>query len=286
MTLITIRSNSTENGIHSYYSWLSCPRKAYLNELKRKEKVPNGFLSGIDAFDIGSIWHGLLAAHYETPDFDTTRLTYKLDDGSSLDENHFESRRDAEALFLAYRAHYLRADFTKILDIESEFELVLPNFKLSGGLDLVVGLGKRDLKKMNIDGQPGVYVIDHKTRSKKEAMEYELALHNPQFAAYPKLAETKYGSEVRGMIINLGVKTKTPSFERLLIPKMATDLEWNRVTLPQLGIASRLKEEARRAIESKILPEARTNECFTYQFGGWKACNFYSNNQCDRRNKV
>ena len=58
-----VRTESTPFGVHTWDAWLRCERQAWLKELDRAEREP-GKLSGVLHFDIGSIFHALLALHY------------------------------------------------------------------------------------------------------------------------------------------------------------------------------------------------------------------------------
>ena len=287
--IITLRTNSTPNGVHSTVAWLKCPRKAWLDDLARDTKTPTGKLSGTAAFDVGTIVHGILAAHYSSknPDrIDTRHFVYRLDSGPDLDRDaHREDIALAETLYRAYRVFWRGADFTKVLDVEIEIEIDTGlGFKLSGGLDLVVKATKRELKKMGIDGETGIYIPDHKTRTRNDPAEFELACHDAQFASYPVLARAKYGNEVKGIIVNRLFKSGV--FDRFHVPLMATDTEWRSVTLPSLKIANAKKLTSLAAAASSGLPEANTSQCFSWKGGGWDFCRHYRSGACDRRNRI
>lgn len=288
MTTVTIRTDSTPNGVHSWYSWLGCHRKAWLGEIDRAHRVPTDVLSGKDYFDIGSIGHGLLALHYSIPyekalRLDTTRLTYKLDHGARLDvETHAADIEEATRLYRAYRLHYPKNDLGKVVDIEKEFELEMGAMSLSGGLDLVVRMTSKDLTRNGLDGLPGIYIVDHKFYSKKDPMAYELALHDPQFITYPYLYEAARRVEVQGTIVNIIYKTVNPGFERFVIPKMAINAEWPIVS-GALGLAARNKAAALKIVEDGGLPEVNTRECYKRSSFGTDVCKYHKNGSCDRR---
>lgn len=282
--IVTIRTDSTANGVHSWYSWLNCPRKAWFKELSRAHREPRTTLSGRTAFDVGSIGHALLALHYSLPyekamQINTSRLTYKLDNGLPLDTDiHAADIEEASRLYRAYRLHHRKNDLGKVLDIEKEFEVSQGACKLSGAPDLVVKMTARDLANNSLDGSPGIYVVDHKFYGKKDPMAYELAMHEPQFVTYPKI----YPQEVAGTIVNIIYKTAAPSFERFLVPKMAINSEWPIVS-DSLALAARNRETALKIVEGGQLPEVNTQDCFKSTRYGVDVCRYYKDNSCNRR---
>lgn len=284
---VHIRTSSTDFGPHFWLSWLGCARKAWLDGLQRNHRDPS-LLSGILYFDIGSIFHGLKALHYSLePDkamaIDTNRLQYKTEGGPLDTEKYEEAIREAERLYRAYRAFWGPRDFGKIVAVEEEIEAAAPR-KLTGGIDLICRLNKRDLKRLNFDSEPGLYPVDTKTRSNKDPMEYELALHDSQFSTYAKLVEDKYSESVKGFIVDLAYKSLRPTFERFVVPRMALAAEWER-TNDMLRIAGARHGQALGALAEGSLPEVNIRECFRRSRIGWDICQHYKNNQCDRKQR-
>lgn len=154
--------------------------------------------------------------------------------------------------------------------------------EVTGGIDLVARLGKRDLKRLNLDGLPGVYPIDTKTRGSKDPMEYELALHDAQFATYPQLLKAKYGDELRGFLVDLAYKTTRPTFERFIVPKIALDNEWE-VTRSAIERASDRRGAALSLIDGGGLPPVNIRECFKRTRVGWELCKHYKSGACRRK---
>ena len=288
---VLVRNSSTDFGPHFWLSWLGCPRKAWLDTLQKQERDPS-LLTGIIYFDIGSIFHGLKALHYSLPAdaamaIDTNRLRYKTEGGSLDTERYEEAIREAERLYRAYRAYWGPNDLGKIVAIEQEIRLqleqrVISERPLTGGIDLICRLGKRDLKRLNFDSLPGLYVTDTKTRGSKDAMEYEMALHDVQFSTYTHLVEQKYQEPVQGFIVDLAYKGAHPSFERLLVPRMALQAEWE-ITRGALEVAGHARNKALAILDQKGLPEANIKHCFKRSRVGWDVCSYYKNGSCNRK---
>lgn len=287
-----VRTSSTDYGPHFWLSWLGCERKAWLDSLERENRDPSE-LSGIIYFDVGSVFHALKALHYSLPAaqamaIDTSRLRYTTAGGPLDTERYEEAIREAERLYRAYRAYWPPNDLGRVLHIEEEFRMALPlrdgvsPIEVTGGIDLVAKLGKRDLKRNGLDGMPGIYPVDTKTRSKKDPHEYELALHDAQFATYPQLLKEKYGDELQGFLVDLAYKTSTPSFERFLVPKMALDTEWPIVESAYRRAHAR-RFESLRLIDDGGLPPTNIRECFKKSFMGVDMCAHYRSGLCRRR---
>lgn len=282
-----VRTENTDRGVHFWLGWLGCDRKAWLKELKRAHQEP-GRLSGIVYFDIGSIFHALLALYYSLPPrdglaLDTGRVRYTTSAGPLETDLYIEAISEAERLFRGYRAFWGAADLGCIISIEEEYRAKLSGTDetVSGGVDLVCKLGKRDLKRLNLDGEPGIYPVDHKTRGRVDPMEYELATHDAQFSTYPKLVEA-YGDEIKGFIVNLAFKGARPTFQRMLIPRMALDAEWPS-TRNALVMATERRANALKVIEAGGLPQPNITSCFKKSSVGWDLCEFYKDGSCDRK---
>lgn len=293
-----VRTDPTAFGPHYWGTWTVCERKAWLIELERTHQEP-GELSGVIYFDVGTILHALLALHYGTAlearqAIDTTRVKYVTAAGPLDVERYSEAIYEAERLFRAYRVYWGWNDLGKIVAVEKELEMTLPRGQtitfssqtITGGLDLISKMSARDLKKNGLQGEPGLYLHDHKTRSKKDPYEYEMACHDLQFSTYAKLVETaeKKWGPVRGFIVNLIYKGTTPSFGRILISKDALEAEW-KVSEGLYQVAFQAKRESLRVLEAGGLPTARTRACFKKSIVGWDICPFYKSRQCDRQQK-
>lgn len=284
---VQVRTSSTDRGPHFWLSWLGCERKAWLDSLEREHRDPSE-LSGIDYFDIGTIFHALKALHYSLPAeeamaIDTNKLRYVTPGGPLDVEKYADSIREGERLYRAYRAYWPPNDFGKILHVETEFGMTLPGeIEVTGGIDLVCKLGRRDLKRLNLDGEPGIYPVDTKTRSKKDPHEYELALHDIQFATYPRLLISKYGDEIKGFLVDLAYKTVAPTFERFIVPKMALDNEWV-VAENAIRRAADRRRSSLSLIANESLPEVNIRECFKKSVVGTDMCTHYKNGSCKRR---
>lgn len=291
-----VRTDSTAFGPHYWGGWIVCPRKAWLAELEKQHRDP-GKLSGIAHFDIGSILHALLALHYSLDPnaamaLNTGRIRYVTAAGPLEVEDYAQAIAEAERLYRAYRVYWGKADLGKVVAVEKELGTHLPCYNgqetipvtMTGGLDLVVRLTARDLKRQNLDGSPGLYIVDHKTRGQKDPIEYEMALHDLQFSTYPKLwdsVEKKLKDKVQGFLVNLLYKTKTPTFERFIVPKMALRAEWLR-SEGLYAISMRERSYALSLVEAGGLPEARITACFKKHAAGWDICQFHKNGKCDR----
>lgn len=296
-----VRTDSTPSGPHYWGGWLRCERQAWLNELERAHRDP-GELSGILHFDIGSIVHALLALHYSAPSLhaqmkiDTTKVRYVTAAGPLDTEKYAEAIYEGERLFRAYRVYWGWQDLGKVVAVERELEMTIMRIglekdepqSLTGGLDLATKMSKRDLKRSGFpDATPGLYLHDHKTRSKKDPYEFEMACHDIQFSTYPKLVETaeKKWGPVRGFMVNLLYKGTSPTFGRLLIPKMALDAEWP-VSEGMYAQAFKAKRESLKIVEAGGLPMARTTACFKKSIVGWDICEFYKSAKCNRKQKA
>ncbi len=283
---VLVRTSSTDWGVHFWSDWLRCARMAWLNSLAKAHREP-GRLTGIMHFDLGSIFHALLAFHYSLPaakrlEVDTSKLRYVTEAGPLDAELYTQAIFEAEGLYRAYRLFFQNEGF-KVFAIEKEYEIEIEaGQKVTIGLDFGTKLGKRDLKRMGLDGPSGIYPWDHKTRGRDDPAEYELATHDPQFSTYARVLDEHFNGELGGFIVNLAYKGPRPRFSRLLIPKMALKAEWT-VTKGMLKLAQQERDKALRLVESGGLPEARTTNCFKRTPVGWEFCRYYKDGSCDRK---
>ena len=292
---VQVRTAPTPFGVHYWTSWLKCPTAAWLDELARKERDPSQ-LSGVIYFDVGSLGHALLALHYSLPPqealkLDTRKLKWMTSGGPLDKETYAEALEEADRLYRAYRAHWGAGDLGKVLGIEHELEtqgnLGDPTRDapiLTGGLDLVVRLTAAQLKRSNLDGEPGVYVVDHKFYSRPDPATYELALHDMQFAMYPELwdrGNPTTRDACKGTIVNLIYKKLPPSFERLLLPRRALQLEARVFNQAQQAAAS-IRNSSLEAVKAGGAPFANIAHCFKRSSFGWDFCAHYKSGVCKR----
>jgi len=279
-----VRTAPSRAGVHYWDTWLRCARLAWYDGLARENREP-GRLTGILHFDIGTIFHALLALHYFLePDkaaaINTGTLRYHTETGPLETEEYAEAIGEAERLYRAYRVFWGARDFGKVLAVEREYEKALGTGEVTAAIDLVVKLSKKDLARNKLDGEPGVYLVDHKTRGSRDPAEYEMALRSVQFSTYAAV----YGPEVKGFIVNLAYKGARPTFERILVPRMALTAEWE-VSRGLLETAMREKKAAESLIEVGGLPEVRPGQgtCFKRSRVGWDFCSHYKSGRCSRK---
>lgn len=292
-----IRTSSTLTGVHYWMDWLRCPRMAWLGELA-KESAPIGQMSHVDYFRVGSILHGLMALHRSLPPdeamaLSTDNISYKTDAGPLDPDEFHEDIAAAEQLYRNYKAYWgPLAVVGKVLAVEKDLQVLLggnPNLDpgaviLTGGLDLVLKLSKRDVERMGTPGleEPGVVIVDYKTAAGPSPEDFELYLHDAQLATYPRLWEANGGDRVIGFLVEKLYKAGAKKCERLFIPRRALDTEWVS-TEGALKLAVLERDKARYQIAHGGLPDANTTQCFRRTRVGWEFCTHYKSGQCDRK---
>lgn len=214
---------------------------------------------------VGILVHTYLALHYQlmmvpdyplTPDIVDTRVREL---GCSP-----EVVGEAWRLFKAYRLYY-RLEKIQPLAIEANF--VDPRTNQSCRYDMIAYVPEETPGRL-----PGTYVVEHKTASRFDRSTIEGWLGDGeilgQVDTWERLHLDKRFGPLRGVIINLLGKQKTPEFSRVLAAPSAFAIEQHRRDLRHWNA------EIQLANATNTFPRSRANCISRYGFCGfWNHCN-------------
>lgn len=255
--LQSVSGGSSGFGISFWKSWLGCQERAarmereYRERLRTKTPPP---LSTNPALLTGTIVHALLEYYYSPPKeralkLDTTAISYMDDVGDPLDVAA-ESRLDAEAIFRAYRVEFPPDELGKVVAVEKfvggeEVECALECAPFTCKIDLIVRIDKRAAHRLRrtrqIDIEPGLWLVDHKTDSFRNPLYESYYTDEVQFTAYMLAWYAKTGTAPKGMLVNILGKQSRPRFETIVIPFPSPDKQ--AVLASFLRLAQQRREE-------------------------------------------
>ena len=208
----------------SYYSTIAeCSRKAAL--AKDAERYYNATTTGRD---VGTIGHKLLEYYHGKREKEIAILTSDI----ALQEASDEAGR----LFNAYTQAHTVDFFGEVLQTErffpTEAEVVAVEAAVgikpfTGRIDLVAVVRLADVERLQkVPGleeltAPGIYLVDHKFKGKRDSNALLIYNNSPQFTAYMAcynaIADDAGAPHCQGMIANVIVGNKTPVFEKYLV---------------------------------------------------------------------
>lgn len=223
----SLHRGGSGTGISYYMSAARCPRKARLD----KSLGPDGESS--KSSKTGTMFHSLMELFY-SGQVGTECAAIQV-----ADINYAEELQEAQRLAAAYFAKFPERDFWgDVVAVEKQLpaqedqkQLVLDYFgvDLTARLDMVTEVSlhnrQRILERTGLDLEPGVYIIDHKTRSRRDNSITQTYSLSAQFKAY-QLLWTKLHPETPcvGMIANVVIGTKEVQFQQAVITP-PTDVE-------------------------------------------------------------
>jgi len=218
-----IKLGGSGRGISYYSTAARCPRRAKLDGQNK------GSSSGYDA-KVGTIDHGILELFYDG----------KLDPAILRDPNLFlqvpedfvDAKDEALRLAQAYFRKYPELDFWGT-PIGVEIQLPTEGMKqavnefflvdLTARLDLATRVNEAQLERiaertgLRLPG-PGVYIVDHKFRTRRDSYIGETYLLSAAFTAYPAMWNLHYpDDQCVGMIANVTVANKEVVFQQALV---------------------------------------------------------------------
>lgn len=259
-------SGGSPRGLSYWLSFLGCRRKKNLEE---------GYYDATkSAANVGTLFHKMLELYY-SGELENTVLEYQ--EGAE-DPDWQETLR----LFKEYRTRFPADEFGNVVGCETPIEQTYSGLfgvaPVSGRIDMVVDVTEEAIEtlKKSRPGmgelEPGIYLLDTKTKGKKSAhlpMQMESSL---QFSAYQMMwNEAHPDTPCKGMIANVVIRHKRlvdSSFMSILVgPPTEVQKEVVRSTL-------KLCEQIKDQIGEDF---CNTTQCF--QFG---ICPFLQNGMCMR----
>lgn len=207
MTLIQLRQKRPPypDSITSFQSYVACPRKF---NLERK-----GEGSSSTSADVGTMLHAYLERYFSgKPE---TQLSFEPAPTAQMEH-------DVARVFQAFKARRSRHCFGKV--IATELTLTGPAIEEALGakpfkctIDLVCKLAAKDCAGLaltdNLDLEPGIYIIDHKSSASGGGQFLERQMMNLQYHAYQLAWNAEYPkTKCVGAICNGLITTKMPQF--------------------------------------------------------------------------
>jgi hypothetical protein len=214
---------SGDLGWSSFYTFQRCPYLWYRNylvgERSRGEVSP--------ALVIGSLLHLFLALHYQL----MIDPTYPLTVDQAFKELKAK-RVNAEALEMAwnifegYRTWYSEYDYLRPLAVE--FHTVDPKTKESCRYDMIAEVDASRVPPGKLVPE-GVYIIEHKTSGRFDKSTLEGWTNDGeiigQVMLYKRMRLEERFGPLRGVIVNICGKQKTPKYARVIVSPSKLQLE-------------------------------------------------------------
>lgn len=259
-------------GMSYYTAGLGCIRR---DTLAKKTGLDG------DETKVGTYMHHLLEDYYRDPNAEPQMAV----EFASLAED--PDANEALKLFSAYRKYFPADEFRDVVGIEpqaasneEEADKLATVFgaPFTARFDMVVRLDEKDADfcraLRNIDVEPGLYLVDHKTKKNRSHLLVPEMMLRPQFAAYQHAWNVLHEEKCKGVIVNVMVRHKDPdqdSFISLLVPP-PNDTEIQMVKdIVRDGAAA-------RALHGPMW--ANPAHCLEY----FRLCPFLLNGDCDRTN--
>jgi hypothetical protein len=299
--VLTLEAGGSGMGISYYKAMMTCPRKVSLSiEEGRKDILTMEDNDPIiNAADAGSVFHKLAELYHANRDPSEICV-----DASSIITN--ETMQEGIRMFSAYSKYHTRDFWGNVLDVELGFpgshldtcnnirqpnsdcncivsqikERILDVFgvELTARIDMVVEVTKESSKRiagyLRHQLEPGTYLLDHKTKSRRSATYPMECLHSLQFHAYQMIYNLQFteGSPKRckGMLTNAVYRHKNmteESFDVFFTPPP---------TIDQAEILVTFLQNAKLFGESNF---PNITQCFGFN----QVCKYLTNGKCSRR---
>ncbi len=245
-----------------------CPRAARLN---KEFPSPSGFEA-----KCGTVFHKLMELYYTG---ELNKMPLPMEDMP----NEEDPVQEALRIFAVYRQYFAPSEWDTL---HAEYKLPLDNDPGCAGriggvvgiepftarIDLVAKFSAQqaaDFSRKNArDVSPGIYIVDHKLRFKRDSHALLKWGLNIQLVAYVMAYEAATGEKVQGYIINQPIAHKRlqrDSFERFVYP--APD------------------DTARRAIRDYLMWKKdllESDVCNLEVCGEFRGCHHYLTGRCNR----
>lgn len=212
----TIRGGSG-TGLSYYSKLLKCPNQAYLD---RQEAQEAGAISGNRG--VGTLYHAFMDLYFGgNYELQPSEVHFLRKDGQpqAIDE---VCRVEAERVFGWYKDSFGALSFGEVISTEQVVKDLTADVvegsdktPFTVGLDLLVEVddAARHLIKeqRGVDlSQNGVYVVDFKTEKALTMGLTDRFIHSIQMSAYQIVAKEVLGYDVKGALVDVVIKTKTP----------------------------------------------------------------------------
>jgi hypothetical protein len=286
---IDITGGSSGYGMSYYSTAAKCSLRAYLGKLAEaagEEVSPSG-----KAARVGIYFHSLAELFYRG-DFSAKKVLQ----ATALQPEFAEDLEEAKRFWKTYSNAFGERDFwgtpvtveRRIPDdtdeglerrerakIQAAFGLD-PAQQLTARLDLVARISDEQIDRIGqrtglVLTEPGIYIVDHKTTSRKDstaAFKYDLS---PQFTAYQMLWDALHPDEpCKGMIANVVIGYKT--MEKMDIDKWHTPV---LVSAPSEKKRTDFMNWFDGVLESLETPRPNWTACVN-----WGVCPHYLNGDC------
>lgn len=215
-------------GCSYWTSFLECPRAYQLDRRAERSSLPvindgpapvgssGGYPAGYDS-SVGSLVHKLLEIYYTNSQED-----YVLE---FIDGPENPAWEEALKIFSAYRDLYPPTELGEVIAAEQLFRSTnqdlfgVPEF--TGKLDLIVKIDD-EAAEILMDTRPwlgfldpGIYIVDHKTKKQKKKTLRSEARWSLQFTAYQMLYQERFPDlPLQGLIGNYIFRHKEPTPDR------------------------------------------------------------------------
>ena|SRR3990167_5543973 len=195
-------------GVSYYRRAALCTRAFHLDRGLEAADQP---LPTSDSALRGIYFHSMAEAYYGGKEY----VRQQSDVGNLVSE--------ANAWWASYsEAQPGRDFFGEVVGVELPISGYVRGVPTSGRVDLVVRTTKDSVARLERAGaygtQPGeVWLIDHKTKGSRRDM--GAFAHSAQFILYNYLYHQQEGVQPAGTIVNVIIGTKTPQFEKIIVPR-------------------------------------------------------------------
>lgn len=228
-------SSGSPYGWSRYKTWLTCGLRASLDWEARERQAELGLDEALedDALGVGTLLHKMLELYYGRAEATEAPVAAP------------EALAEATRLYTAYIEDPLRADLGAVLGVEKtlpcepnepDFELrvaalatqlALP-VKLTCRSDLVVRLSQDDCdriyKAREAEVTPGIWIVDHKTASRRSNDAELIWRTDTQMALNFVLWNNSQPEPCQGVLVNVIYKYKVPKFETFVVKPGADEV--------------------------------------------------------------
>lgn len=255
---------STGSGWSNVSSFQRC-RYAWKRSYLTPPEASGPFGGESVAMAVGTLVHTYLALHYQrmmVPDY-------------PLEPDHVDRRvremgcnpevfKEAWRLFSAYRLFYR---MERVEPLAIEYNLVDPRTNHSCRYDVIVYFPEEAPGRL-----PGTYIVEHKTASRFDANTLDGWLGDGEILGqvdlWDRLKLDRRFGPLRGVLINLLGKQKTPEFHRTLAAPSTFAIDQHRRDLRYWNA------EIQSAIATDTFPRSRANCIHRYgRCSLWDRCN-------------
>lgn len=210
------KGGGTPYGWHTFATRFQCWYKYHLSEQLKVDRFYSPALA------IGTLLHEILATWYSTPlGQDPSEQIDKMIEVCRI--NGYEKAVEEVMRLMEAYLYYWQAGGKVIKDSKGNV-ISRPDDFFAPGTEIVAVeemlqtdtpfnyTCRMDLAIKRLDG---IWVVDHKTARALDDSVTDWAMQG-EILGLLWLAQKRWGNQVKGLIINLIVKTKTPKFERLV----------------------------------------------------------------------